>query len=83
MSVTIQEYSTRAKAMVGKRKEEFDAFVKTVPRSDILRYNRVQKSKGKHCIRLKTPGRPLTGFMAHVSLDLSITLPDLGLFLGI
>lgn len=67
MSVTIQEYAARARVVAEKRKEEFDAFMKTISRSDIVHLNRVRRSKGKNRIRVKASPRPLTNFMAHVS----------------
>ena len=52
----------RANALREKRKEEFDAFVKTVTRSEVMRYNRHQRAVGKLGIRVKFPSRPLSPF---------------------
>jgi hypothetical protein len=49
----LQEYAARAKVVAEKRKEEFDAFAKTVTRTDITRYNRFQRSKGANGIRVQ------------------------------
>jgi len=67
-----QEYTARAKAIAEKRKEEFDAFLKTVSPLDILRYNRHQRSKGANRILVKfhDRDRPLTSFMRYVFGDL-------------
>lgn len=68
MSVTTQEYDARAQVLAEERRKAFNAFAGTVSKLDIMRYNRVQRSKGKHPIRIKHDApRPLTGFMAHVS----------------
>lgn len=66
--LTPQEYVVRAKAVAAKRKEDFDAFAKTVTWIDVVRYNRHQKAKGADRIRIKFPRkpRPQTSFMRRV-----------------
>ncbi|KAF9653564.1 hypothetical protein BDM02DRAFT_3107481 [Thelephora ganbajun] len=60
-----QEYAVRAKAVAEKRKEEFNAFVKTVTPADVIRYNRHQRNKGATGIRVRFNDRPLSSFMRY------------------
>jgi len=64
-----RDYAVRAKEMTEKRREEFNAFLKTVTPLDILRYNRHQRGRGRHGIRVKfkdSGRRPLNAFISYV-----------------
>jgi len=62
-----QEYTARAQVIQAKRREEFDAFVKTVTLSEIKRYNRHVRSTGRGwMIHSKSTGRPLSSFLRYL-----------------
>jgi len=50
-----QKYMTSAQVIRDKRREEFNAFVKTLTPQEVRRYNHEQTNKGKSRIRVKFP----------------------------
>jgi len=60
---TKQDYSVRAKVVAEKRKEEFEAFTKTLTPDDVDRYNRFRRSTGLLPLRFKSVKRPHNSFI--------------------
>jgi len=64
-----QEYNTSAAVVRGKRKEEFNAFMKTITPLDLRRYNHERTVKGRTRIHNKFPEHSNRGgpFIKYIS----------------